>query len=158
MASEQTRLSTIRGYQLNLRPTSSPDTGSHLRDHEKPSAAVVGGAVISFVDGVDEDIKADVLNTLLFAQLVADGQADRQKEPDQWYAVFRDVLETIGWVITGFNFVEKNLSNMAVSVASMVINSLQANLTAPQLAAVQRVVDFLRELAETDPRVRLFNT
>ncbi|KAG8712000.1 hypothetical protein FRC09_020315 [Ceratobasidium sp. 395] len=158
MASEQTRLSAIGGYRLLATGAVAADDSPPQLHGSEATAAVAGGAAVAITDGLDEDTKADVLNTLLLAQLVANGEADRQKETDKWYSTFKEVLETVGWVVTGFTFVENKISEASVSVDALVIKYMQASLTAPQLAAVQGMIDLLRERADSDPDITLFNT
>ena len=87
------------------------------------SAWVVGGSIVSFVYDIAEEQKVstcpfilhessrhtealvvlsiasknDVRISTLFAQLSADAQYDRYKQPNEWYAWYNYILQALGW-------------------------------------------------------------
>src|SRR5947199_6215051 len=73
-------------------------------DVAQPSAAVDAGSLVSFVAGVSEQHRADVLNATLLAQLAANKKFDRELDTRNWYAFYRNVLERVGWVVPDFSF------------------------------------------------------
>lgn len=84
--------------------------------HERPFAGNVGGwspgdsaqinagALLAFDKSLTRQEEEDVSNSLLFAQLAADAQADRFAEAGAWSKVYQRVLGTVGWNIQQFVF------------------------------------------------------
>ncbi len=91
------------------------------------SATVAGGSFVSFVGNLPSQQKAsrmavlwlvlcvlltptscsqaDVVNSTLFAQLVANKQHDRQNDSKAWYDSYQGVLESLGWTVPSFEYV-----------------------------------------------------
>ena len=106
IARSQTREEYILGLELavpNAALMALVPKELSLRD-DKPAAFVDGGSTVSFISGIPVLRQKDVLNATLLAQLAANKKYDREKETEQWYGFYRDVLENIGWVIQSFSF------------------------------------------------------
>jgi hypothetical protein len=71
-------------------------------------AAVEGGAVVSFVAGLEGEDKIDVLSSIQIAQRAAKARFDRFADTKGWYGAFVEVLEQLGWVIDAFAFTERD--------------------------------------------------
>lgn len=63
------------------------------------SGAVVAGSIVALDGTVAEQHQRDVLQCMLLAQLAANAQADRHKDPVNWYRAYQQTLESIGWVV-----------------------------------------------------------
>ena len=63
-------------------------------------------ALYSFDKGVEKSSKEDILDIFAFAQCAADDSYDREKEPENWFEVFTDVIMKIGFNIQKFYFVQ----------------------------------------------------
>ena len=68
---------------------------------ENASAGVDAGSLVTFSGGVTEQNQADVKNSCLLA---ANKEYDREKQTEQWYRFYAEVLENVGWVIQEFQF------------------------------------------------------
>jgi hypothetical protein len=84
----------------------------------KDAAAVVNDQLVSFVAGLSGQHKVresiieqqptltpfqtDVFNSTLLAELAASHLFDKGKELDKWYKKFGEVLQAVGWVVSGF--------------------------------------------------------
>lgn len=89
-------------------------TGSTLAAEEAPSAARTGksrgsshvcaGSLISIAAGVCDEHRDDVLDSTLFAQFAANGRYERDTQTDQWYSVYVQTLNLLGWNTVGFRF------------------------------------------------------
>jgi hypothetical protein len=62
------------------------------------SANIDAASIVTFVDGLSQQQKEDVLNSTLLAQLAANKQHDRERDMAGWYGTYRCVLEKVGWV------------------------------------------------------------
>ena len=73
-------------------------------DAQKNQAMVVASDIVSFVKGVSNERRQDIVNASLLAQLVADKKVpDKTRIIDLVRAYF-NVLENIGWVIQDRSF------------------------------------------------------
>ena len=83
-------------------------------DVAKDQASVVGSDVIAFAKGVTPDTRADIVNAVLLAQLVAKKSMTEPKTLEQvgaWYDSYFDTLSRIGFVIQDRNFAEYQASS-----------------------------------------------
>lgn len=63
------------------------------------SAQINAGALLAFDAGTSAQQRADISNSVLFAQLAADAQSDRFVEPDAWSRTCSTVLGAVGWAL-----------------------------------------------------------
>lgn len=158
------RLSFIRSLELAESPAPralqevTPYPGAALVESEDQAGYVDSGSLVSFVAGLTRQQKSDTLNSTLLAQLAANKQYDRERQPREWYAYYREVLENVGWVVQEWDFTEFQTGGSTVSVYDTVIKVLGAIATGNQLAIVIATMDALNDLPEEDDRVVLFET
>lgn len=62
------------------------------------SAFVVKGSFVVFVSRITAQSRDDALNSLLLAQLVADKKFNRFQGGKEWYKIYHDTLDGIGWI------------------------------------------------------------
>jgi hypothetical protein len=98
-------------------------------------AFVVGDSVHPFVSGVSKQIKWDVLDSVLLAQLHANAVSDRFKDPINWYEAYVDVFNHLGWVFQDLAFEEmqriedKEIYDIMLDVASTICTPEEIELT-----------------------------
>lgn len=114
-------------------------------DVNQPSAATVDGAAVSFVSGVGGQIKDDILNSVLLAQLAANKVADRFSEIINWYKKYTEVLGKLGWAIQDFNFEDQGSSSVKLDVNAVVVGILGSIVTSNGIAIVNNVLQSLKE-------------
>ncbi len=67
-------------------------------DRPLPACAYVAGAsVAAFTDGIYGQLREDLLNTTLLAQLSANQRCALERDTVNWYAWYRRVLLKLGW-------------------------------------------------------------
>jgi hypothetical protein len=117
-------------------------------DKGKTQAMVVGSDIVSFVKGVSEAGRRDVVNCALLAQLAANKRAPRAANIFRWYDAYCEALTNVGWVVQTGQFVKhveqsQNFSAHEVTVAT--------SLLGPSAAALQAVKATARciEIVET---------
>ena len=71
---------------------------------QKNQAMVVASDIVSFVKGVSNERRQDIVNASLLAQLVANKKVPDKTRIIEWYNAYFDVLENIGWVIQDKSF------------------------------------------------------
>lgn len=76
----------------------------HPSELEAPTAAVVGNNIVAFAEGVSPEYREDIMNSFLFATLVANKAFNPEREHQAWYARYTDVLSTLGWVSISWRY------------------------------------------------------
>lgn len=89
-------------------------TGIALSEEAAPAAArtdkscgsshVCAGSLVSIAAGICDEHRDDVLDSTLFAQFAANGRYQRDTQTDQWYSVYVQTLNLLGWNTVGFRF------------------------------------------------------
>lgn len=141
-------LAEPRGPVLPVREMVLADT--------KQSASVDAGSLISFVAGLTAQQKSDTLNSTLLAQLAANKKYDREKQTQEWYKFYRNVLENVGWVIQEFSFSKFEAGGSTASVDEVVINVLSAIASGNELAVAISMVQAMKKLPTSDGRAVLW--
>jgi hypothetical protein len=128
-------------------------------DKAKDQAIVVGSDIISFVKGVTEERRQDIVNSALLAQLVANEKVTNPTHVFTWYGVYFDTLTNIGWTIQEKQFVDHVESSQNFEAHKVIID-LATSLLGPQAAALQVVKSTLSALEKLDqdsPWITLFS-
>jgi hypothetical protein len=81
----------IRGLNLGPEPV-EPSQFDGLS-----SGAVVHGSLVAIGEGVTEEHRRDAFQCLLLAQLAANSNAERHRDPTNWQRSYFQTLSTIGW-------------------------------------------------------------
>jgi hypothetical protein len=63
------------------------------------TGVVVAGSIVALDDSLSDQHQRDMLESLLLAQLAASAKFDRHRDPVNWYKVYQQTLESIGWVV-----------------------------------------------------------
>ena len=130
-------------------------TDRSTTDNQK-QGFVDSGSLVSFTNGVKGQQKDDVLNAALFSQLAAEYQYNRETETTQWYNYYANVMEKIGWVMQDFEFQHYQAGGGKFSMDKVVIEILSAIATGNEIAVAQEVLSALKNLADDDGRIVLF--
>jgi hypothetical protein len=131
----------------SLRETvRSLDIGSYpselLQLTGKATGAVVAGSVVTLDDTLSEQHQRDVLESLLLAQLAASAKSDRHKDPTNWYKVYQQTLETMGWVIQTSTTMSRYLPQGTRFTISKVITDLfQRKVAEEDLSLVTKTLN-----------------
>ena len=126
-------------------------------DETKPEAYVDGGGLVSFVAGVSEEHRSDVLNSTLLAQLAANKAFDREKQTVDWYRKYREVLEKVGWVVENFDFTRFKAGGSTFDGDAVVASVLEAIATKDDKKIVKQTIDAVRALDDGDGRLTIWN-
>ncbi|KAI0654661.1 hypothetical protein C8Q70DRAFT_1058253 [Cubamyces menziesii] len=136
------RLTIIKG--LNVYQPRSPYALATITA-AGDTAAVDAGSSIAFVVNLNAQMKADVLNSTLLAQLDADASFDRQKDTMGWYNSYKKTLSTLGWMVTDFKFTRledvhsfKSAEELILDYASTYLSKQEHDLFAIMLTALQQ--------------------
>ena len=95
--------------RLNTSNNSLPSYSQRYMTLSKTEQGYVsGGSLVSFDDQLLADEKADILDSLLFAELSASDVYDRTENFALWYHLYINVLQEIGWEIKSLGFTPYN--------------------------------------------------
>ncbi|OOE32128.1 hypothetical protein BZG04_15700 [Salinivibrio kushneri] len=91
----------------------------------KESANVSANSVVSFTKDLPEQLRADVLNSTLFAQLAATAKHDPETDPKGWYQLYNEVLNNIGWNFPSWDFSKVQTSSQGFEISKEVIKLIK---------------------------------
>lgn len=128
-------------------------------DTAKAQAAVVGSAVVSFVNGVTAARRLAIVNSALLAQLVATKKVADSSQVYDWYKAYFEVLTNIGWVVqdTGFAEYHEQSDNFEAHKAILAVASALMGAAPTALALVKTTLDALHSMDENTPWITIFN-
>lgn len=119
-------------------------------------------SLVSFAANVSPAHRQDILNATLFAQLVANKMVKSEENVMDWYTVYSDVLQNIGWNIErkeinqtyeGHSVFE--MENAIFDVFGQLIVTLGGNYLS-YLPILKKIINILKNLNADDQRFLLF--
>jgi len=138
-----------------------PTAGAEVAAHPLPanlSAAVNASSILSFVDGVPDQQREDVIFSVQFAVRAASAKADRFAEPRAWYNAFAEMLETVGWAAEQFAFAQADQAEGEFRMDEAAIAVITAIATGNQLAVLKSSIDALGKLADDSGAISIFDS
>jgi len=122
-----------------------------------PEGVVNAGSVVSFVGGVNEQEKNDVLYSVQLAQRAASGEFDRFTQTQFWYQKYVEILQNLGWAIDQFAFTRFDQGDGEFRMDQAALAIITAIATQNQLAVLTEAVRALAKLTEGDGTIKLFD-
>lgn len=119
----------------------------------------IGSQIAEFASSVAEDIREDISNSLLLAQLAADKAAGTPDNAQEWYNAYIDVLKNIGWLVEDASWNMQEFDGVTAEVHKAVIPVITAALGASGITSAL-IIDLLNGLAEVSkdqPWITLFD-
>ena len=123
----------------------------------RDSAHVNVGSLVSFVEGVTEEDKNDVLYSVQIAQRAASGAYDRFTQTQFWYQKYTEVLQALGWASEQFSFSLFKQDEGEFRMDQAALGIITAIATQNQLGVLKQAVSALSELADDDGPISLFD-
>jgi hypothetical protein len=129
---------------------------------EESQGAIAGGSLLAFAEGVSRQNKDDVMDSFLFATLVANKAFNPQTQSDQWYGRFNKVLATLGWLSTSWSYTRYRSTHQRFTMDQIGLEILgsiiaAAALPGPASAAMLKVAaDAVRALQAQEKPLELF--
>lgn len=120
----------------------------NLLTSDQASAAVDDQSVVCFTAGLSSQLKSDVLDSTLLAQLAASAKFPRDPNTFEynvvgWYNCYTDTLQKLGWDIQGLAFSRHQVSGSSFQVNKVVIELLAGLVSSNTGLIVQSALDAL---------------
>jgi hypothetical protein len=120
-------------------------------------AAINDGSILSFVSGVPKQDVADVLFSVQLASRGASGKFDRFDKTEDWYRVFLEILEHLGWTVEQFAFAREDIGSGEFRMDKAALDIIQAIATQNQLAVLTQTISALRSMSAGDEPIKLLD-
>lgn len=122
---------------------------------DRYSVFINAGAVILLPTDMREQERRDVLNSVLFAQLVANKKYPALSQPGEWYGAYREVLQN-GWLQKAVTWDRFTLNAPAkCNMVAWVGKQLEAHVDRAVVAEVTRLLNCIAQLSCTLPAIDL---
>ncbi len=121
-------------------------------------ALVVGSGLVVAADKVPVQVREDMINCVLFAQLVATAEVGDPSQVQAWYASYFRALTMLGWAQSDQRFEAYDFSGQGFEAHKAVIPVLTA-LLGPQataLSVVTAMMKGLQDMQDNAPWLTLF--
>jgi hypothetical protein len=126
---------------------------------QKNQAMVVASDIISFVKGVSNERRQDIVNASLLAQLVANKKVPDKARIIEWYNAYFDVLENIGWVIQdkSFSSYTEEADGLEAHEAILKVATVFLGASPTALAVVISTLEALKSMDSSKSWVTIFD-
>lgn len=131
-------------------------------DELRATGAVVEGNIVAFTEGMALQNKEDIMDSLLFASLVANKAFNQKTHRVEWYEKYTKVLTTLGWLPTNVQFEASRASAQRFTMEQEgleVIGSIIAAAALPvtvSAAMLKVAADTVNTLKRSEKPLRLF--
>ncbi|KOP53785.1 Uncharacterized protein ALO43_05004 [Pseudomonas tremae] len=131
---------------------------------EPAKGAVVASSLLAFAEGMSRQSKEDVMDSFLFATLVANKAFNPETQGNQWYDKFNEVLSRLGWLSTHWNYARYHAAQQRFSMDEVGLEILASAVTAAALPGpasllmLKVAADALAALKAKKEPLRLFES
>jgi len=140
----------LDGTPRGVIAQSAATEASEVFEQAKTQAQVVGSGVFSFAQGVDAAMREAISDSALLAQLVANKRSDFHKQPLEWFKIYGEVLENVGWTLQENGWTEYPVSGTGVEVNEQIVAVMTAIL-APAAGALSIITATVNALKAMNP-------
>jgi len=120
---------------------------------------VVGSGLVVAAANVPKQVREDLVNCTLFAQLAASGEVGNSAKVVDWYGAYFRALNALGWAQSDTQFETYKFGSQNVEAHKAIMQVLTV-LMGPQAAAlvvVKAALDALQSMNENSPWITLFD-
>ncbi|WNW13174.1 hypothetical protein RRX38_19100 [Pseudomonas sp. DTU_2021_1001937_2_SI_NGA_ILE_001] len=135
-------------------------------DDEQPApvaqGAVVASSLLAFTEGTSTQNRQDVMDSFLFATLVANKAFNPETESPLWYGKFNEVLSRLGWLSSQWRYARYQAQGQRLSMDQVGLEIIASALAAAALpgpasvAMLKVATDAVQALRAKDEPLRLF--
>jgi hypothetical protein len=148
--------SFIKGVDLSGTPRGilaqdAATEAGEVFDKAKAQAQVVGSGVFSFAQGVTAEVREAISDSALLAQLVANKKVSAEKSPLEWFKVYSDTLQTIGWTLQEGGWQDYSATGTGVEVHEKIVE-IMTTVLGPSTAALAIIAATVNALKGMNPK------
>ena len=149
----------LSGTPRGIVSQAAAEEAGEVFDKAKLQAQVVGSAIFSFAQGVDEKVREAISESALLAQLVANKRASAEADPIAWFSQYSQVLQNVGWVVQDGGWADYGTQGTAAEVNEKIVEVLTVVLgPAPAaLAIVTATITALKGMKSDSSWITIFN-
>lgn len=114
-------------------------------------------SLASFASTVTGQLRSDVLQTMLLAQMAANKQFPNQESMFDWYRVFLNTLAKTGWVIEGINEQDYRTARADFELDSAIIDLLSGVLGQGYILIIRKTLDAIKSMTDEDRKIKAFD-
>lgn len=152
----------VRGLSLPVQDDNMPVIQIATRslgpeDNTDVSESFVNNqSIVSFVAGVSEQNRQDILNSTLLAQLAADKTTENVDDLKAWYKQYTEVLTNIGWVIEQNEFTDFQSGSDEFEMNTAIMGIMGAVVDPTQISLITKTLESVKSLGDDDKRIKVF--
>ncbi|KPX44414.1 Uncharacterized protein ALO68_02963 [Pseudomonas syringae pv. helianthi] len=109
------------------------DVTDSVSDDERSQGAVVASNLVAFAEGMSRQSKEDVMDSFLFATLVANKAFNAETQAEKWYGKFNEALSRAGWLSTRWNYARYRATQQRFTMDEVGLEILGSAVTAAAL-------------------------
>lgn len=140
----------------------SSDDGLPASSYEANTqqAVVVGSQIAEFAARVPLNLRPQISNSFLLAQLAANKQLSGGGDSQAWYSKYCEVLANTGWVMETNAFNERDVAGSTLQVHKEILPVIVAALgpAAATAAIITAALDGLEKMSRDSPWITLFQS
>lgn len=121
------------------------------------AAQVNCGSLVSFVEGLGAQNKADVQNSTLLAQLAANKKYDRMTDVINWFQFYTEVLQTVGWNVPNVQNEKYTPTSSSFTLSSVIVDILQGVANETELDLVQATTNALKSTSADSSPMKIWS-
>jgi hypothetical protein len=141
----------LSGTRRGILAQDAATEAGEVFDKAKVQAQVVGSGVFSFAQGVTPEVREAISDSALLAQLVANRKVSAEKSPLEWFKVYADTLQTIGWTLQESGWQDYSATGTGVEVHEKIVEIMTAVL-GPSTAALAIIAATVNALKGMNPK------
>ncbi len=107
------------------RALRSPPDQPDIPGPSHESAVVAGDSILSFVSGLDQQAREDVLNSTLLMQLAANRRFDKARQREEWFGFYAEGLGKLGWTVSHNELMRFHPSQQSFSMNDVIIDIIE---------------------------------
>lgn len=149
----------LSGTPRGIISQDAAEEASAVFTKAKDQAQVVGSGVFSFAKGVTPEVREAISDSALLAQLVANKRVALDADPLQWFNLYFEVLQNVGWAVQDAGFADYSTAGTAGEVHEQLLGVITAALApgAAALSIITATVESLKKMQPGSSWLTIFN-
>lgn len=113
-------------------------------------------SLVSFASTVSGQLRRDVLQTVLLAQMAANKQFPEQEKLFEWYHVFLGVLTKVGWIVENLNEQNYDTAMSQFEMDNVIIDILSTTFGQNYILIIKKTLEAIKKMSDEDRKIKAF--